>query len=238
MWSNLCRKNPTKFLIRVDDFPRGDLTFDDYQRFHKVMSDYDCPYLLGVTPFLPEGISKEEIDFLKSHKDHNVELSLHGFTHEKIGQGRYQGEIDCYTDEELKILVDRSKEFFFSNSIEFPDSFIPPFNTLTKGSFLGLSVFFKYVMGGPLSIQTLGSYRFLDKLENSFYIPSYFPFYGRAEEITKGIGFLSPHSDTVMVVTIHWAWEITDNFTGLKKFLSRYGSQIVDYSAAKESWHK
>jgi len=238
VWNCLDTKINTRFLIRIDDFPRGDLNFSDFMRFHKIMNDYDCPYLLGVTPFLSKGVSKEELNFLRWHKFHNIDLSLHGFTHEKIGDKKYQGEIDCYSLGELEILIEKAKNFFSENDIEFPDSFIPPFNIIKRDSYEVLSKHFSYMMGGPLSITTLGFYKFLDKINTSFYIPSYFPFYGRVKEIDKGMRHMSMERGIVMVVTIHWAWEINNNFVDLKKFLSQNKDRIVNYSLAKKSWQK
>jgi len=214
------------------------LDFREFMRFHRVMAKRSHSYLLGVTPFLPEGISQEELDFLKRCKSHNVDLSLHGFTHKKLGDKKYQGEVDCYTPKELDELIIKTKKFFIENDIEFPDSFIPPFNIIKKDSFATLSKHFLYIMGGPLSIKTLGFYKFLDKINNSFYIPSYFPFYGRIKEIDKGMRRMSMSGDNVMVVTIHWAWEVDNNFVDLERFLVQYNGQIVNYSTAKKSWKK
>jgi hypothetical protein len=238
VWSTLDKNKRAKFLIRVDDFPRNDLSFGDFMEFHKIMNNYNCPYLLGVTPFLPKGINKKELDFLRSHKFHNVDLSLHGFTHEKLGDNKYQGEVDCYSLAEVEILTQKSKSFFSENNIEFPDSFIPPFNVIKKDSFAVLSKYFPYIMGGPLSVTTLGFYKFLDRINTSLYIPSYFPFYGYVKDIHQKISCISMQRDVVIVITFHWSWEMKDNYSSLIQFLDSYSDRVVNYNDAKINWRK
>lgn len=237
VWRNLKQGN-IKYLIRVDDFPRSDFTQEDFMQFHRVMRSFDCPYLLGVTPFIPTGVNKAELDFLRSSNSNNVELSLHGFTHEKLGSKKYHGEINCYSSEEIEKLVIRSKLFFSNIGVEYPDSFIPPFNIIDKRTYSIMSNNFQFIMGGPVSLTTLGVYGFSEKLYSSLYIPSYFPFYGKTSKITKSLGKVYPQKDMVMVVTLHWAWEIEDDFKSLRKFLVANKRRIVDYKTAKQSWVK
>ena len=237
LWNSLSDGN-FKYLIRVDDFPRSDFGHDDFMHFHEVMHSFDCPYLLGVTPFLPTGVNKIELDFLRNSDSNNVSLSLHGFTHEKLGSKKYQGEIDCYSREEIKELIIRSKSFFSDIGVEYPDSFIPPFNIIDKDTYSIISNKFKFIMGGPVSLTTLGLYRFSEKLHSSLFIPSYFPFYGKTSKIIKDLERVYPQKDAVMVVTLHWAWEIQDDFKSLRQFLAANRSRIVNYKTAKQSWIK
>jgi hypothetical protein len=40
-----------KFLVRVDDYPRWDISSDKFLKFHRIMYENQVPYLIGVTPF-------------------------------------------------------------------------------------------------------------------------------------------------------------------------------------------
>jgi hypothetical protein len=236
-WNNLNQGN-FKYLIRVDDFPDPDFDFNDFIRFHEIMKSFNCPYLLGVTPFSPKGVSENEIDFLKNSLSNNVSLSLHGFTHQKLGSKKYQGEVDCYSDNEIKQLIQSSKSFFANIGVEYPNSFIPAFNIIDKKSAASISNEFKYIMGGPVSLTTLGIYRFLEKISSSKFIPSFFPFYGKSSVIDKKIRRIHPQKNGVMVITLHWTWEVEDNFKSLKKFLEHTKDIIVDYETAQRYWNK
>ena len=41
-----------------------------------------------------------------------------------------------------------------------------------------------------------------------------------------------------MVITLHWTWEVEDNFKSLKKFLANTKDIIVDYETAQRAWNK
>ena len=91
-------------------------------------------------------------------------------------------------------------------------------------------------MGGPVSIKTLGIYRFSEKIYRSFYVPSYFPFYGRTENMIKTLDSVICGKSAVMVITIHWAWEADDGYASLDRFILKFRDKIVDYKTAKETW--
>src|SRR3989442_8297598 len=96
-------------LVRVDDFPRWDLEFEEFVRFDSIMLHHTVPYILGVIPRCefypgsPRKITVDEIRFLHERvRDNGIELALHGFTHCPRDYRGLPTEIALYSEDELR----------------------------------------------------------------------------------------------------------------------------------------
>jgi Uncharacterized protein conserved in bacteria (DUF2334) len=240
VWGTL-RPGKVKFLLRVDDFPRWDLSFEDYLPFSELMNDTKIPFLLGVTPFLNfnnhrRELTAEEIDYLYSASNNNFALSLHGFTHEKASNPSYYGRLNEYKEDELEQMVSKAQDWFRSQHVPFPQSFIPPFNSMNASNAMVLPRHFPVLFGGPLSLTTMGPLGIGEMIDNALYLPSYFPFYGHCDYLSKNLSKLIGERDVVIPVTVHWAWEITDGFKNLKLFLNEFRDRFVSFNYTLNWW--
>jgi len=233
-----------QFLLRVDDFPRCDMSFADFVKFYDIIRKLDIPFVLGVTPFLAcscyesRTFSAEEVSFLKHAVYDKISLSLHGFTHKKYEGRKVIGEIDGYKNEEIEFLVFQAKNLFDEYKISFPDSFIPPFNVINLESINILQKYFSVIFGGPLSLTTLGPFGVGEKIKNVIYLPSYEPFYGRCSYFLNELSKILTEREVIIPLTIHWAWETSDNFASLKVLLRQLKDRFVTYNYAKLWWMK
>jgi hypothetical protein len=218
-----------KFVIRVDDYPRWDISSEEYLPFHEVFARNGVSYILGVTPFLDyDGlgagvISRRAVEILRGLRDHDVEFALHGFTHRRrMGAGGFPCETCFYDDESLEWWRQRAFNWFEYHLGGAPRHYIPPFNTLTQRDFAMLSSYMPVIHGGPLSLSTLGKFSQTVLNDGVTYLPSFEPFYNRArgllEVFDKGLnGFR--HSITYSL-TLHWAWEYEKGLGDVERLLS------------------
>jgi hypothetical protein len=210
------------FIVRVDDFPRWDIDTKEFEKFHEVMKNNDIPYILGVTPFLCEAplqtesnkyrrLTGYEIDLLAKIKREKVEFALHGFTHQTI-QSRFNTELIGLAADVLEKKIEESlEEFKYYNIL--PSCFIPPFNTFDYNNVKVIKKYFKTLFGGPESVKTVGFRLSPSWLDNMLYVPSYFPAYGRAEEVHPFVlECLKQHERIIVPLTFHWAWERRTNY--------------------------
>ena len=237
VWRSL-RPGRNRFLIRVDDFPRLDLPHSGFERFAAIMERKKLPYVLGITPFLrKEGILElDERKFLRQWTDRQVTLALHGFTHAKRGLGAYHGELNRYSDQELIDWMARARAWFAEVGIPFPESLIPPFNMIHRHAWKTVSDSFSVLFGGPASLAALGSFGMGERLSGGLYWPSYFPFYGQAAEIQTKLNRPYFERETIMVITLHWAWEIRDNFQALDHLTDQLAGRVVSFAQAYNWW--
>lgn len=219
-----------KFIIRVDDFPAYRIGTDGFRRFHEHFRPYDFTYIIGITPSLGSGGGDEyaytDADFGMLHQVHQdgVEFALHGFTH-RAGKDRfhYDCELSLYSDDQLVEQLGQAANWFREHELTVPDHFIPPFNTFSQRDYSIISRFCRIVHGGPLSLTTFGKFvPGYDKAVHALYLPSYEPFYGRAESIHSCLAHHVPRFRRAMlyVITLHWWWEIEDDFSHLAKLLA------------------
>ncbi|HOL34294.1 MAG TPA: DUF2334 domain-containing protein [bacterium] len=81
------------YLVRVDDYPHWSCNIEQFTKFLDIMVQNDITFLLGVTPMLSyerhsisndrfRTLTENEVNLLKKYK--NVEIALHGLTHQTI----------------------------------------------------------------------------------------------------------------------------------------------------------
>ena len=208
--------SPARFVIRVDDFPRWDLPFESFIRFHDIMSKHDVSYVLGVTPFLcydgqlSRDLTDAELDCLRLLASTGVELALHGFTHEfRLAPDGKPSETFFYDDTKLELLLDRAITWFRENHLPRPRHYVPPFNAFSERDFHIIIKRLPVFHGGPWSLTTFGKFAPGSVLGGlARYWPSYEPFYARAHKL---LSFLrrQPSLPAIgrQVLTLHWAWE-------------------------------
>lgn len=236
--NNIWRKIPntkTRFLIRVDDFPRWDLNSYEYLEFHEIMKQFDVPYIVGVTPFLSFNenkyiqISEEDINIIKQH---DLKIAVHGFNHYNYGDAKNTSELAAYSDEVLEKLILKTKDFFISNGICMPKTFISPYNAMNFSNYKVLSKYFTVITGGPLTLNTMPEAKYVMGvfLEDSLYLPSYYPFYGTSREVIYGLKKNVFNSKSIIIpITLHWAWEKRDNYKKLKELLTLIKDEVISW---------
>ncbi|MGH4139619.1 DUF2334 domain-containing protein [Clostridium sp.] len=225
----------SRFLIRVDDFPRWDLNSYEYLEFHEIMKEYNVPYIIGVTPFLSFNedkytqISEEDINIIKQH---NLKIAVHGFNHYNYCDEGHTTELSVYSDEVLEKLILKTKDFFSSNGISMPRTFIPPYNAMNYSNYKVLSKYFNIITGGPLTLNTMPEAKYLMGvfLEDSLYLPSYYPFYGTSREVIYGLRKKTFNSKSIIIpITLHWAWEKRDHYKKLRELLTLIKDEVISW---------
>ena len=245
----LCSNGKPTFLLRVDDFPRWDISTDQFLRFHNILSTHEIPYLLGVTPFLCKDplstafqacneMTKDDMNILRKISECGVEVAMHGFSHQTTNTYRHT-ELVGVSKQEIERKLIKGIEKFHSNGLK-TDFFIPCFNTFDLPSLRILKRYFKVICGGPESILYIGLRLSPSYVEDILYVPSYYPAYGRAKEILPFIENVKKIKENILVpVTVHWSWEIENNFrdvTKLCQFIKgQTGSWTSFLSRAQES---
>lgn len=232
--SNIRKKIKSKikghpvFLLRVDDFPRWDLGLERFLEFHNILKKNNIPYLLGVTPFLSEDpldpnqekfeyLTPEEIEILNQIGKENCAFALHGLTHQTLSK-RLHTETIGLKQIEIEKKIKKALNALKKDGIK-PKYLIPPFNTFDINS---LKVFKKYFTGicaGPETIPTLGFRVSPTKLDDVYLIHSYSPLYNKAENIIPFLEILNDkyYDRIIAPITIHWSWELGDNFESIRK---------------------
>ncbi|MEM2954948.1 MAG: DUF2334 domain-containing protein, partial [Candidatus Nanoarchaeia archaeon] len=170
-------------------------------------------------------LSQEEIDILNKISKENVEIALHGFTHQTINKN-FNTELIGLTKKELEEKILETINVLRPLNIK-PEVFIPPFNTLDKLSISTLSKYFKLICGGPESIEFLNLLP-PQKIDSVFYVPSYEGAYGTAKNIIKFIKKVKSIKKKIVIpLTLHWAWEYKYNFKNLENLCLELKNQKV-----------
>ena len=167
---------PSRFLLRVDDFPTGRSRSEHFSRFHDIAAQYGVPYLLGVTPFLdrpngPAELTIDEIELLQRCTREGAEIALHGFTH-RSRYRNYASELASVPASVLGREIDRAVELLRSNGLT-PIGFIAPFNSFDPWTIEAVAERFPIVCGGPESVSSIGYRAGPSFLGQTLYVPSY-----------------------------------------------------------------
>lgn len=230
-----------RFLVRVDDFPSWDVNSQLIQDFHEVLTFYNVPYLLGVTPFLaddplnPAGrknreMTGAEVVLLKQMCLDGVEIALHGFTHRTRETG-FHSELVGLTDLEFKMWLEKSLDNLRTRYLPAPIAFIPPFNTIDFKDTKLLADYLPILCGGPESILCLGLYGCPSNLNGIAYWPSFFPAYGRASDlISFAQSKIKQNHPWIVPLTLHWRWEIKDHFAAVRRLASIIDGRVIRWS--------
>jgi|APSaa5957512493_1039668.scaffolds.fasta_scaffold05058_3 hypothetical protein len=232
-----------QYLLRIDDFPRWDLSLDNYMLFDNILKKHKVSSILGVTPFLnyyltkrEYTLSRNEILYLKSYIERGGTIALHGFTHGLKKNKKIIGTLNLYTEKELIETIHKTNDYFNKIGLSMPKIFIPPFNAVEPFVANILQKYFKILMGGPLTIDTLGPFGVGENVGEMLYLPSYFPFYGHCVELEKNIFKIKNERKVIMPITIHWAWEVGDNFNSLDRLLLKIKNKIVSIDEILDRW--
>jgi hypothetical protein len=223
-------------LVRVDEFPHAD-AFDStgrfgteaFKRFHAVLAEAGVPYLLAVTPrvsreYLDPGekewrpLGDGEIAKLEELRSDGVVFGLHGLDHRtRHLSPRRHSELCGLGAGDAAERIDLARSTLLDAGVETP-VFVPPFNRFDASQYTLLAERFDVVCGGPESVRLLGFRPAPVWDRDAVYLPSYAPLYGRAAEVVPGIERMIEGEEALWApVTLHWGWELEDEFAGLRR---------------------
>jgi hypothetical protein len=239
---------PPRVLIRVDEFPHargfdpaGRFGIDAYRRFHAVLAEAGIPYLLAITPrvsrdFLdPDDtqwrpLEDAEIELLHELRGDGVAFALHGLDHStRHRSGRRHSEFCGLDGAATEKRLDTALAAFAELGLETP-IFVPPFNRFDATQYEPLAARFGVVCGGPESVLRLG---FIPPgwLGEALYLPSYRPLYGKAADAAAGLDRVAGAPASLFApVTLHWGWELEDDFAALRDLCARWGKETVAWT--------
>jgi hypothetical protein len=236
-------------LVRVDEFPHagafdssGRFGTEPFKRFHAVLAEAGVPYLLAATPrvsrdYLDPAVDEwrplegAEIAELEDLKRDGVTFALHGLDHRtRHANPRRHSELCglgiAATEERIHLALSLLAEI----GIETP-VFVPPFNRFDAAQYAPLAERFDVVCGGPESIRLLGFQSTPIWLGKAVYLPSYAPLYGRAAAVLPGIERMIEAEEGLWApITLHWGWELDDDFTALKLLCGRLAGLGCDWN--------
>lgn len=235
-------------LVRVDEFPHagafdssGRFGTEAFQRFHAVLAEAGVPYLLAATPRVSRDyldptqdewrpLEDAEIAELEDLKRDGVTFALHGLDHRtRHANPRRHSELCGLGIAETEERIDLALSILTEIGIETP-VFVPPFNRFDAAQYALLAKRFEVVCGGPESIRLLGFRPTPIRDGNAVYLPSYAPLYGRAATVLPGIVRMIEAEEAVWApITLHWGWELDDDFTSLKILCSRLAGVASDW---------
>ena len=223
-------------LVRVDEFPHAQ-AFDPagrfgtaaFQRFHAVLADAGVPYLLAVTPRISrdyldpgESLSRPldagEVEALQALRAPGVTFALHGLDHRtRHASPRRHSELCGLGLGETAARIDQGLAGLAEAGVEAP-VFVPPFNRFDARQYELLAERFAVICGGPESVRLLGLLPGPVRLRGAVYLPSYPPLYGRAADVAPALERMLGRGRALWApVTLHWGWELEDDFAGLRR---------------------
>lgn len=239
---------PPRVLVRVDEFPHargfdpaGRFGIDAYRRFHAVLTEAGIPYLLAITPHVSRDfldpdddewrpLEDAEIALLHQLRDEGVAFALHGLDHRtRHRSGRRHSEFCGLDRAATEERLDIGRAIFAELDLETP-TFVPPFNRFDAAQYEVLADRFEVVCGGPESVLLLG---FIPPgwLGEALYLPSYRPLYGKAIDVAPGLDRVARAPASLFApVTLHWGWELDDDFAALRDLGARRGDQAVEWA--------
>jgi len=232
------------FLLRVDDFPAWEESMDrfvpasEFEAFHTVLASRGIPYMIGVTPQpavcpldphdrVTRQLSDVECSILRRIANEGVTIGLHGVTHRTRRDRPHSEFIDldnaffeemiAYGDLELRRLTGIRAEVF-----------VPPFNRITHDQLRILGHRFRIVCGGPETTAIIGRLGVQQISEQSTYLPSYPPYYGRAYEISSALK--KQVDDQPICLTLHWEWERRRSYSELEELCNSLQDRVSHWS--------
>ncbi len=236
-------------LVRVDEFPHagafdssGRFGTEAFKRFHAVLAEAGVPYLLAATPRVSRDyldpaqgewrpLEDAEIAELEGLKRDGVTFALHGLDHRtRHANPRRHSELCGLGTAETEERIDLALSTLAEIEIETP-VFVPPFNRFNAAQYGLLAKRFDVVCGGPESIRLLGFQPTPIWLGKAVYLPSYAPLYGRATAVLPGIERMIEAEEALWApITLHWGWELDDDFAALKRLCGRLAGLACDWS--------
>ncbi len=235
-------KVDTKFLLRVDDFPRFDIGIEGFLEFHDIAKKSNVDYLLGVTPFLsekpfelsdglPDPLNDEEVDTLMVLKKAGVEFGLHGSTHRTLYKRYHTESVGLSCDRFLHSIL-KAKKNLTDLGLKV-DTYIPPFNTFDMSNFNCIKGHFKAITGGPEMVPTMGTRLSPCSIQKTLYIPVYGPFYEKCSNLAPSIKRIKPLLENevrTIPLTVHWSWEVGTSFEHFRELCDLIGGRTKKWS--------
>jgi hypothetical protein len=241
-------EGPPRFLIRVDEFPNYDVMerpdrhgCDAYERFHRVLAEAGVPYLVAVLPTLAadpleprssggRALDDAEVGVLGRLRDDGVGFALHGLNHRTRHAGHGRSELEGLSRSAMDDRLDRGDAVLADIGIH-PRVFVAPFNTFSANQYPALAARFDVVCGGPESVVRMGLHRTPLWRGDAVYMPSYYPRYGRAAEMLPDVEAIVARQAAVWApITLHWEWELDDDFAGLRRLARVIGGFAAPWS--------
>ncbi len=163
-------------------------------------------------------------------------IALHGFSH--TGRfGPYKSEILQMNIPAIAAKLNTLHEQMFPSEI--PRIFIPPYNAVSRDQIVFLTNYFKVICGGPETARFTDYFSGPLALANdSWYVPSFFPFYNNASSMLQSKEFRwSIKQNGLACITLHMPLEAQDRFNGLVDLLNRIADKIMpwEYFFKKEN---
>jgi hypothetical protein len=241
-------EGPPRPLVRVDEFPharafdsRGRFGTDAFRRFHAVLAEAGIPYLLAVTPRVSRDYLDPRVDEWRRLEDAEAEqlrrlagervvFALHGLDHRTRRRSpRRRSELCGLSPSATAERVDAARRGIEEIGLETP-VFVAPFNRFDAAQYEVLAERFEVVCGGPESIRLLGFSPAPVWRGEAVYLPSYPPLYERASEVASGLRRLGESGAALWApVTLHWGWELEDDFAGLRRLCRLLAGQAADW---------
>lgn len=239
---------PPRPLVRVDELPHarafdpdGRFGTDAFRRFHAVFAEAGVPYLLAVTPRVsreyldPEvaewrDLDDAEADLMRELAADDVVFALHGLDHRtRASSPRRRSEFCGLSREAAAERVDTARSRIEEVGLRTP-VFVAPFNRFDPGQYELLAERFDVVCGGPESIRLLGFPPTPVWRGEAVYLPSYPPLYARSAEVEAGLRRLQEAGAALWApITLHWGWELEDEFAGLRRLCSLLAGQTAGW---------
>jgi peptidoglycan/xylan/chitin deacetylase (PgdA/CDA1 family) len=229
-------EGPPRVLVRVDEFPHarafdpaGKFGSDAFRRFHAVMAEAGVHYLLAATPrvsrdYLDPGagesraLDPSEVEVLRALREEGMVFALHGLDHRTRHRSpRRRSEFLGLDRAAAAERVDRARALLGEAGVPTP-VFVAPFNRFAPAHYDLLAERFEVVCGGPESIRLMGCWPTPAWCGEAVYLPSYAPLYARSQQILEELRALErAAAGTWAPVTLHWGWELEDDFAGLRE---------------------
>jgi len=241
---------PPRFLVRVDEFPHyrawddpGAYGSDGFRRFHEIMAAAGVPYMIAALPRVSRGpldpagtesrpLDDGELELLRAVTADGVALGLHGRDHRtRHASPRRHSELQGLGAAATGELLDDALATLAGYGLPAPEVFVPPFNRFDAAQLAPLAERFPIVCGGPEAIRTVGFHRTPQWRGDAVYLPSYFPFYGRAAEVQaaaegateRGSGLWTP-------IVLHWGWEADSGWVELERLAATIAPHTAPWS--------
>jgi ABC-type amino acid transport substrate-binding protein len=240
---------PPRALVRVDEFPHaraydpaGRFGTGAFRRFHSVLAEAGVPYLLAASArvardYLDPGVSESrplddgELEQLRAlAAEDGVTFALHGLDHRtRHRSARRRSEFCGLGVGAAAARIDAARATLEQAGVRTP-VFVPPFNRFDARQYDLLAERFEVVCGGPESIRLLGFAPTPAWRGEAVYLPSYPPLYGRSREVIEGLRRLEDQRAGIWApVTLHWGWELEDDFAGLRELCRLLARNAVDW---------
>ncbi|HKO38766.1 MAG TPA: DUF2334 domain-containing protein [Solirubrobacterales bacterium] len=240
---------PPRVLVRVDEFPHarafdpaGRFGTESFRRFHAVLAEAGIPYLLAITPnvsrdYLDPEVEERrrldagEVETIGDVAADRVVFGLHGADHRtRHANPRRHSEFLGLGTNEAALRIDGARAVFDALGHPTP-VFVPPFNRFDRSHYRLLAKRFEVVCGGPESVRLLGWQPTPVWQREAVYLPSYAPIYGTSAEAAAGVErLLELEAGIWAPVTLHWGWELEDDFASLRRLCGLLQGIAADWT--------